>query len=117
MRHRDYGLKDCASQAKKRLLNTFQESENKKIKRLIRIKVDNIPSQFLRQMKSLGRIEFCDKVLRTLWIERMPNSVQNILIISEESPEKLAKMANKIIEMRPEMSECAAVQKTLLSNC
>ncbi|XP_042908752.1 uncharacterized protein [Parasteatoda tepidariorum] len=66
-------IKDATSNkytaAKERLLSTFTESENKKIKRLLAgIELgDMAPSHFLRQMRSLAGSEvISDKVLHTL---------------------------------------------------
>lgn len=102
------------SLAKDRLLKTFQESENKKIKLLISgLELgDWTPSQLLRKMRSLGGTEFSDKVLRTLWLEKMPSSVKNILIVSEESLDKLATMADKIMEMTPRSTDLSEVKAT-----
>lgn len=102
------------SSAKDRLLATFTESENKKIKRLLTgLELgDMTPSQLLRKMRSLGGNDVVsDKVLRTLWLDKMPDSVKNILIVSDESLEKLAEMADKIMEMSPRTAEVAAIQQ------
>ena len=61
-------------------------------------------------MRTLGGSEFSDKVLRTLWLEKLPNSVQSILIVSEESLDKLSAMADKIIEMTPRSADLAEVK-------
>ncbi|GBM41016.1 hypothetical protein AVEN_180926-1 [Araneus ventricosus] len=101
------------STAKERLLTTFKESENKKIKRLITgLELgDMMPSELLRTMRSLGEPDISEKVLRTLWLEKMPDRVKSIVIVSEESLEKLAAMADKIVEMNPITAEFAEVQK------
>lgn len=102
------------SAAKERLLKTFTESENKKIKRLLSglDLGDMPPSQLLRQMRSLGGTDdISEKVLRTLWLEKMPDSVKNILVVSDESLDKLATMADKIVEMNPRTVEVAVATK------
>ncbi|XP_054706830.1 uncharacterized protein LOC129216638 [Uloborus diversus] len=90
--------------AKERLLSTFKESETKRIQQLVNgLELGDMkPSQLLRRMRSLGDAEdISDKVLRTLWLEKMPDRIKNILIVSEESTEKLAAMADRIAEMTP----------------
>ncbi|GFQ81649.1 retrovirus-related Pol polyprotein from transposon opus [Trichonephila clavata] len=83
------------STAKERLLLTFQDSENVRIKRLLTgLELgDMLPSQLLRKMCSLGHPDISDKVLRTLWLEKMPESVRNIVIVSDEAEEDKPKTA------------------------
>lgn len=90
---------------KDRILNTFKESKNICIKRLLTgLELGNLkPSQLLRKMQTLGDTkDSSDKVLRTLWLEKLPDSVKNI-VISEEDLKKLAKRADKIMELNPHM--------------
>lgn len=99
--------------AKDRLLSTFKESENLRIKRLLTgLELGDLkPSQLLRKMQALGDTkDVSDKVLRTLWLEKLPDSVKNIIVVSDEDLEKLAKMADKITELNPNM-ELAKVDK------
>lgn len=99
--------------AKDRLLNTFKESNTRRIQRLLTgLELgDSKPSQLLRKMKSLGGdVDVSETVLRTLWMEKMPDRIKNVLIVSEEDTEKLAVMADKIAEMYPRY-ELAPVQQ------
>lgn len=99
------------SKAKERLLGTFRESSSKRIQRLLTgLELGDMkPSQLLRKMRSLGDTDdISDKVLRTLWMDKMPHQIKNILIVSDESIEKLAAMADKIMEMNPRV-ELASV--------
>lgn len=100
--------------AKQRLLDIFKESEDKKIKRLLTgIELgDYKPSQLLRKMKSLAGKDVSDKVLRTLWLEKLPDSIKNILIVSEECLDRVALMADKILEMNPNSDLCNTVDQT-----
>ncbi|GBN71899.1 hypothetical protein AVEN_123026-1 [Araneus ventricosus] len=50
-------------------------------------------------MKSLGGTNITDKVLRTLWLGKMPESIKNILVVSNENLDNLSIMADKIFEM------------------
>lgn len=95
--------------AKERLLNTFKESENKRIQRLVTgLELgDYKPSQLLQKMKNLGADDFSEKVLKSLWLDKMPNFIRNILLVSEESLDKLSTMADKIHEMKTGEEICA----------
>lgn len=97
------------STTKNRLLQTFKEIENQLVKRLLtEVELGDMkPSQLLRKMKSLG-LDISDRMPRILWMDKMPDAVKNILIVSEEDIDKLTTMADKIIEMNLR-SELAAV--------
>ncbi|GFW20254.1 hypothetical protein TNCV_1855781 [Trichonephila clavipes] len=103
---------DKYSTTKERLLKIFVESENKKIKRLLTgIELgDILPSQLLRKMRALAGTDVSKKALRTLWLDKMPDSVKCIVIVSEEHLDKIAAMADKIVEMAPRTVDIAAVQ-------
>ncbi|KFM60728.1 hypothetical protein X975_01020, partial [Stegodyphus mimosarum] len=51
-------------------------------------------------MRNLATDGISNKVLKTLFLQKMPDSICNILIISAEDIEKLALMADRIIEMQ-----------------
>ncbi|GFR16746.1 uncharacterized protein TNCT_460731 [Trichonephila clavata] len=101
------------SAAKKRMLKIFVESENKEIKRLLTgIKLgDMMPSQLLRKMRTLAGTDVSEKALRTLWLDKMSDSVKCIVIVSEEHLDKIAAMTDKIMEMAPRTIDVAAVYK------
>ncbi|GFT16892.1 uncharacterized protein TNCV_3193591 [Trichonephila clavipes] len=92
--------KNKYSCAKNRLLSTFKDSEEKCIKKLLTgISLGDMkPSQLLRKMKSLTGVNISEKVLRTLWLDKLPDSIKNILVISSENLENLSVMADKIFE-------------------
>ncbi|XP_035234038.1 uncharacterized protein LOC118205875 [Stegodyphus dumicola] len=97
---------------KARLMQTFKESENLKIKRLLTgLELDHTkPSQLLRRMRSLGDTDdISDKMLRT-WLEKMPDAVKHMLSVSDEDLEKLATITDKILEMQPR-SELASLNR------
>lgn len=89
------------SLAKERLLSAFKESENKRIKRLFTgIEIGDMkPSHLLQKMKSLATNDISDMVLKTLWMEKLPHHIKHILVVSDEGIDKLAIMADKIIDM------------------
>ncbi|GFR27780.1 retrovirus-related Pol polyprotein from transposon 17.6, partial [Trichonephila clavata] len=92
--------KNKYSCAKSRLLSTFKESEEKSIKKLLTgISLGDMkPSQLLRKMKSLAGDNITEKVLRILWLDKLPDSIKNILVVSSENLENLSVMADKIFE-------------------
>lgn len=89
--------------AKDRLLNIFKESDDKQLRKLLTgIELGDLkPSQLLRKMQSLAGADVSDKALKTLWLDKLPDSIKNILLVSNESLENVAIMADKIIEMNP----------------
>ncbi|KAL4718272.1 hypothetical protein ACJJTC_013147 [Scirpophaga incertulas] len=56
-------------------------------------------------MQLLGK-DLSPKILRTLWLDKLPIFIKNILVISEESLEKISCMADKMIEMTPPSEIC-----------
>ncbi|BES91291.1 Reverse transcriptase (RNA-dependent DNA polymerase) [Nesidiocoris tenuis] len=88
---------------KHRLLEVFKESDEKQLKKLLTgVELgDSKPSQLLRKMKSLAGKNFSNKAMKTLWLDKLPESVRNILIVSEENMDKLAVMADRIFEINP----------------
>ncbi|GFV45434.1 uncharacterized protein TNCV_858721 [Trichonephila clavipes] len=58
------------------------------------------PCQLLRKIKSLdNRVNITKKVLRTLWLDKLPDSIKNILDISLGNLRNLSVMADKIFEI------------------
>lgn len=104
--------------AKEKLLSVFKESENKRIKRLVTgIELGDMkPSQLLQKMRSLATDDISDKVLKTLWLDKLPDCIKNILLVSDENLEKLTKMADKIGEMNQRQELCAARSSTDLTD-
>ncbi|XP_046142173.1 uncharacterized protein LOC123987898 [Osmia bicornis bicornis] len=102
--------------AKERLLSVFRECENRRIKRLVTgIELGDVrPSQLLQKMRSLATEDISDKVLGTLWLDKMPDYIKNILLVLDESLVKLASMADKIGEMNPRRELCTTSQGTSL---
>ncbi|GFR08346.1 transposon Tf2-6 polyprotein [Trichonephila clavata] len=104
--------KNKYSCAKSRLLSTFKESEEKSIKKLLTgISLGDMkPSQLLRKMKSFAGDNITEKALRTLWLDKLPDSIKNILVVSSENLENLSVMADKIFEINssPEIYSATA---------
>lgn len=92
---------------KGRLIAEFSASETEQIRRLISglHLGDDKPSHLLRKMRELGGTGVNDDFLKTLWLQRLPSEIQAILSISSESLDNLAKMADKISEVRTSPAE------------
>ncbi|UYV77051.1 hypothetical protein LAZ67_14003030 [Cordylochernes scorpioides] len=89
--------------AKERLLRIFKDGESKRIRKLLSgIELGDLkPSQLLQKLKSLATEDLSDKIIKTLWLEKLPQAIQQILIISEKELDKLAVMADRIAELNP----------------
>lgn len=92
--------KDKYETLKTRLIEQFQDSETQKIKMLLQeLQLgDDRPSQLLRKMKDLSP-EIDDQLLKNIWLQRLPTAVQQILAVSSENVDSLAKMADKVMEV------------------
>jgi hypothetical protein len=85
---------------KTRLLDRFTDSEERRLKKLLRdIDLgDRKPSTLLCEMRSLSTGAISEDVLKSLWLQRLPNQMQAILTVSSETLNKLALMADKIAD-------------------
>ncbi|GFY60779.1 uncharacterized protein TNIN_107321 [Trichonephila inaurata madagascariensis] len=54
-------------------------------------------SDLLRQMKSLAGSSISDELIKSLWLQRLPQQTQAILSIIKDSLNNIAEMADKII--------------------
>ncbi|KZC05428.1 hypothetical protein WN55_05458, partial [Dufourea novaeangliae] len=87
---------------KKRIIESFDESSESKLRRLLRGNVMGVerPSVYLQRLRNLSSGQCSDTVLRTLFLEQLPENVRAILAISEGTDLcKLALQANKIYEI------------------
>lgn len=99
------------SALKTRVLEYFAQSENSRLKLLLHDLTlgDKKPSQLLNDMQSLANNSMSDEVLRTLWLQRLPNQMQLILSACKDSLKDLAIIADKINEV----SGCVSVAASL----
>ncbi|XP_035211021.1 uncharacterized protein LOC118185286 [Stegodyphus dumicola] len=91
------------AESKTRLLDLFKESESTRIKKLLTgIDLGNLkPSQLLQKLKSVATSDVSENLTKTLWLEKLPDSMRNIILVSDEELPKLAIMADKISAMTP----------------
>ncbi len=96
---------------KQRLIQEFSHSETQKIRQLVsELQLgDDKPSHLLRKMRELAGTAFSDDFLKTLWLQRLPSEMQTILSISTENVDNVAKMADKIAEVRNENASHAVL--------
>lgn len=102
---------------KETLINRLSVSEERRVKQLISEEEigDRKPSQFLRHLRSLaGTAHVSDKLLRQIWLQRLPSSVSAILT-SQSTLDlvALADLADRILEVAPApVPAVLAVQST-----
>ncbi|KAL4721668.1 hypothetical protein ACJJTC_018233 [Scirpophaga incertulas] len=91
------------TRSKERLLTIFKDSENKRMKTLLTgIELGDLkPSQLLRRMQSLAGSDISNSALKTLWLDKLPDTIKNVLIVSDEDIQKLSVMADKIVDISP----------------
>lgn len=94
---------DAYGELKSRVLSYFEQSESSRLKLLLNDLVlgDQRPSQLLCEMESLNGDKMNTSAIRTLWLQRLPHNVQQILgVCSDDDTDnkKLAKIADKICE-------------------
>ncbi|XP_036343316.1 uncharacterized protein LOC118755382 [Rhagoletis pomonella] len=87
---------------KKRLISTFEETVEAKLRHLLRntTYIEGNPSQFLQQLKNLASGKVPDEILRTIFMEQLPQNVRCILAISDSSDlDYFAVQADKVFAM------------------
>lgn len=87
---------------KKELVARFTDSEEKQLRKVLTdLELgDKKPSQLLRELRMHAGGKLNENVLRTVWLQRLPSTVQQILSASDSVPlEKMAAIADKIREV------------------
>lgn len=87
---------------KEKMIERFSESEEKQLKKLLtELELgEKKPSQLLREMKTLAANKVNDKIVKTLWLQRLPSRLQMVLTVTDDVPlEQLACIADKIAEV------------------
>lgn len=89
---------------KNELIKRLSVSREQKLRQLLEHEEigDRKPSQFLRHLKSLAGFTVPDEFLKTLWMNRLPSTVQAILASqSSTTLDDSAQLADKISEIIP----------------
>lgn len=86
---------------KKRILAQFTQSETVRFKQLIQeIQLgDRRPSQLLVHMRNLAAGKVQNDLLKSLWLQRLPVNIQQILSTCKDELDDLATIADKIYEV------------------
>lgn len=87
---------------KDRLTSVLGETSATRLRKLLASHElgDDKPSVFLQRLRNLAEGQVSDGVLRTIFMEQLPENVRTILAISEVANlSKLAMQADKILEM------------------
>lgn len=87
---------------KRSLIIEYTDSDQKKLRKLIReIELGDLkPSQLLKRMKDLAGDKISDEALKSLWMERLPETVRSIISIVDGNSTKMAEQADKMMEMQ-----------------
>ncbi|GFT48956.1 uncharacterized protein NPIL_163831 [Nephila pilipes] len=80
-------------------LGKSTDSESRKLPSELQLG-DDKPSHAQRKMKELAGTALNDDFLRNLWLQRLPVEIKTILSVSSEKLENLAKLTDKIAEVR-----------------
>lgn len=99
---------NCYDAIKARLLNQFAETENKKLNNLFHELTigDMKPSDLLRKMRELSCGKVGDDLMKTLWLQRLPATIQTVLSTSNDNLIQLAVMADKMFDI----TEASSIQ-------
>lgn len=100
---------------KNRLLKLYEESENRQLQKLIgEMELgDQKPSHLLRRMKELARDKVPDSTLSILWQNHLPSWVRGVMtVVTEKDLNKLAELADKIMESSPKAQVEAVAAST-----
>ncbi|KAF8793534.1 hypothetical protein HNY73_005000 [Argiope bruennichi] len=107
---------------RRRLCCQYAQSEEQKLKDVISGMQlgDRKPSRLLIEMRNKAGNKFSEEVLKSLFLQRLPNHVQQILAITNDKLERLAEMADGIMAAATDtvsiqaVSSEASMQATLM---
>ena len=100
---------------KTELVKRLATTQEQKTRRLLEHEEigDRKPSQFLRHLRSLAGTVVPDKVIRTLWLGRLPQTMQGILTTRKDDDlDATAELADAIADASPWQPGIAAVSST-----
>lgn len=102
---------------KDRLCTQYQDTEEERLRELISgLQLgDRKPSRLLLEMKSKAGDRLSDDLLKSLFLQRLPTHVQQILAISKDTVDKLAEMADGIMSASASSTAIQAVSRPPLA--
>lgn len=97
---------------KAKVLDRFSMSEQKKIKKLLSEFTlgDRLPSHLLEEMRQHATKGVGEDLLRTLWLDCLPQNVRGILAASEGDLTAQAKLADKVMEVHDNRSNISQIK-------
>lgn len=98
------------------IIARFSESYEEKVRRLLEKEQigDRRPSSFLRHLRSLAGASFPEKLLQTMWSNRLPRQVQIVLAAQRQQDlSDLAELADQLMEISANTPEVSAVSPQL----
>lgn len=100
---------------KARLIKEFTESDQKKLKGLLHELTlgDMKPSALLRKMRELSCNKVGEDLLQSLWLQRLPHTIQTVLSTSTDTLDQLATMADTMHEV----AEASSIQAVSSTKC
>lgn len=92
--------KEPYTKLKERLITEFTDSKEKNVRKLLQELAlgDQRPSQLLREMKKLADGSVKDEFLRVRFLELMPEQIRFVLTACDDTLEKLAPIADRMME-------------------
>ncbi|GBM07679.1 hypothetical protein AVEN_228178-1 [Araneus ventricosus] len=105
------------TQLKDQIIGRYADSEDARLKAFLQdLQLgDNTPSQLMMRMKKLNNGSISEDVMKTLFLQTLPLSMQQIFVC-DEGLEKLAQIADKIGETMANTSVIGEVKTTLSLN-
>lgn len=97
---------------KTELIRRLGTSQEKKSRQLLEHEEigDRKPSQFLRHLRGLAGTAVPDELLKTIWLGRLPTSMQAILVTQTEAGlDKMAELADAVSDALPERRHVMAI--------
>lgn len=105
---------------KRRIINAFGEFKEAKLRKLLRGQElgEDKPSHLLQRLRNLAGSDDTYSIIRSLFLEQLPESARNILAVSSEGDlDTLAMQANKIMEaIKPQLEMVQARAYQLETN-
>lgn len=91
---------------KKRLIQQFSDSDNKKLKNLLNNfnTGDMKPTDLLRKMRELSCGKVGDDLLKTLWLQKLPTTIQAVLSTRTENLDQLMILADAMFDVTEQTS-------------
>ncbi|XP_073980268.1 uncharacterized protein [Rhodnius prolixus] len=89
------------SLAKKRLIAIYKEGEGRQMRRLRELELGEMkPSQLWRKMKSMAEADVADRFMQTLWLDKLPSTMRDMVTIVDDDIDKMCTLADKLWEQK-----------------